>query len=826
MTGGNPKQEGKRPGDAANGDRIAPEARALVRALLDAQGDVSFLVTPDLRIVEASETAAALVGLPREKIIGREAEAVFAHFTREVRDGRVAAVRRAIESGETLTVEDERNGRHFRNIIRPVPGEGDAVRHVVICARDITGQRMAEEALRRSEITYRQLVERLGEGILIVVDRPIRFLFANPAMERIVGRPFEKMQAMTERDIMALVHPDDLEMLLGRLRMRLAGEEPPRRTEFRTIGADGAVTWLSVVGQVIEYRGERAILASFSDVTRRKEAEQALQAKEEQSRTQFLGIPIPTYTWRREDGDFVLVDYNDAAMEHSGGHVASLTGARASEILAGRPDIIADFERCFEERSSFEREIPDTVEMPGRGESIISLKCAFVPPDLVMVHAEDITERKRVEGELARYRERLEEMIGERTASLRREISEREKVEDELERRNRELAALIDINRILNESGETTAGIGTALARVMRFIGSSKGVLYRLDRERKIATLVSSVGIPPEIEARIVTVPVDDMPPGFPADGEALVFEAGDRPCFHAEPYEGFMADIDIGKWLSFITSSGGAPVHVVFLGLPDGVVVTDEMRNFLGLVAAQLGLAMGRIALLHDLMARERDLKNLSANLIESLESERRALALRLHDDMGQSFVALNANFGVLETRIPRGDREGESLLSEITEELRKITHSTRQIAYALHPAMLEDLGLVPALESYIEKFVESDTLEVEMEAVGFDEQLSPATALTLYRVAQEALTNVVRHAEASRVSIRLTKGYPRVIMTIADNGRGVTEGENGSMSGLGIVGMRERVKSLGGDFSIHVLPEGGTRIRVTIPVEDDDER
>ena len=355
----------------------------------------------------------------------------------------------------------------------------------------------------------------------------------------------------------------------------------------------------------------------------------------------------------------------------------------------------------------------------------------------------------------------------------------------------------------------------------MSFIGSGCSALYRYDRGRRRAMLVSSINIPRGIEERIAAFDVDTGPLSNLVDGKSVVFAADDWPVPEKEPYEGFMGDLGIERWVAFLAWSRGAPSFVVFFGLSGDVTVTGGMRSFLRLVAAQLGLAMGRIELLRDLRARERDLKNLSANLLESLEEERQVVALRLHDDMGQSFVALNANFGVLETRIPPGDEEGMKLIREIGEELQKITHSTRQIAYTLHPAMLEDLGLVPALESYIEKFVESDTLRVDLEAAGFDAQLSPQTALTLYRVAQEALTNVVRHADASLVTMRLTKGYPRVIMVISDNGRGFPAGEDGGVTGLGIVGMRERVKTLGGDFSIQSSPGAGTRIRVTVPVE-----
>jgi signal transduction histidine kinase len=134
----------------------------------------------------------------------------------------------------------------------------------------------------------------------------------------------------------------------------------------------------------------------------------------------------------------------------------------------------------------------------------------------------------------------------------------------------------------------------------------------------------------------------------------------------------------------------------------------------------------------------------------------------------------------------------------------------------------MLDELGLVSTLTWYVDNFVRRKGLDVEFEAVGFDKRLPRPVAVTLYRVAQECLTNVVRHADASRVIIRLTKGYPYVIMMIEDDGKGISTRKSKSpKQGLGLVSMRERVQLVGGTFEINSRPGKGTKIRVEIPIK-----
>jgi two-component system, NarL family, sensor histidine kinase UhpB len=158
----------------------------------------------------------------------------------------------------------------------------------------------------------------------------------------------------------------------------------------------------------------------------------------------------------------------------------------------------------------------------------------------------------------------------------------------------------------------------------------------------------------------------------------------------------------------------------------------------------------------------------------------------------------------------VPRKAAEMLALLDDTID-------SVRRIAGQLRPPVLEDLGLGPALESLLERFLRKSGLEVDLQAE--TAEVPPAARRALYRIVQEALTNVVRHAGARKVRVRLESSPEQVVMEIADDGRGIPPGMIHDPHSLGLVGMRERAAALGADFEVVAGPTGGTTVRVAVP-------
>lgn len=215
-----------------------------------------------------------------------------------------------------------------------------------------------------------------------------------------------------------------------------------------------------------------------------------------------------------------------------------------------------------------------------------------------------------------------------------------------------------------------------------------------------------------------------------------------------------------------------------------------------------------------------QEQLRHLAGRLEQVREEERKFLARELHDDLGQSLTAIKMNLSWLSGH-PGAPPEtfAARILSSMDLADRTIS-AARRLASHLRPGIL-DLGLLAAVEWQVEQFRYSADIRCELELPAGEIPLSPNQQVALFRIFQETLTNVARHSRADLVTTRLTVSGGQVILAVQDNGRGITPEEMAKRSSLGLLGMRERVLSLGGSIEIEGKPGAGTLVRVSVPVE-----
>ncbi len=210
--------------------------------------------------------------------------------------------------------------------------------------------------------------------------------------------------------------------------------------------------------------------------------------------------------------------------------------------------------------------------------------------------------------------------------------------------------------------------------------------------------------------------------------------------------------------------------------------------------------------------------LRDLSARLVEVQESERRALSRELHDEVGQSLSALLLGIANLAAAIsPEAHPEAHAELRNIRRLTERTVAVVRDMSLLLRPSMLDDLGLVPALQWQAREAGRTQNLSVQVHAESVPDDLSDERKTCIYRVVQEALHNIKRHARAHHVEIRLTREEQALLLTIQDDGQGfVPEQERG----VGLLGMQERVLHLEGSFQLESRPGRGALIRVELPL------
>ncbi|MEO6054957.1 MAG: sensor histidine kinase, partial [Chthoniobacterales bacterium] len=220
--------------------------------------------------------------------------------------------------------------------------------------------------------------------------------------------------------------------------------------------------------------------------------------------------------------------------------------------------------------------------------------------------------------------------------------------------------------------------------------------------------------------------------------------------------------------------------------------------------------------------------LRDLSRAILDAQEEERRRISRELHDDVLQSLVGINVH---LENLSRAAQLNVEKLTPKIVLAQRLIAESVNSIhrfARELRPMILDDLGLLPALESYLAEFSKQTGIRVQFSAFPEVEQLSNARRTVLYRVVQSALTNIVKHGNARMVKVSIESGKT-IVLKIHDNGRSFdvsTILHTKSYKRLGVLGMRERVEMIGGKFGITSISGKGTTIRAEIPMMASEQR
>ena len=213
-----------------------------------------------------------------------------------------------------------------------------------------------------------------------------------------------------------------------------------------------------------------------------------------------------------------------------------------------------------------------------------------------------------------------------------------------------------------------------------------------------------------------------------------------------------------------------------------------------------------------------------LAAQIQHTREDEQRRIARELHDDLGQQLTALKMGVVDLERRMAHnvGDPDGPPRTSDLQRQIDNMMASLRRIASNLRPPLLDDLGLVAALEWLTDDFAQRFDVTIERHIPIDDTVLTPSASSALFRIVQEALTNVARHAQASQVIVEVSNDATLCTIHIEDNGRGtVLEGARAGRRGsFGLLGMGERVRQLRGSLAIDTAPGQGFSITARIPL------
>ncbi len=247
---------------------------------------------------------------------------------------------------------------------------------------------------------------------------------------------------------------------------------------------------------------------------------------------------------------------------------------------------------------------------------------------------------------------------------------------------------------------------------------------------------------------------------------------------------------------------------------------VDANVRQTLLAILAALVLSIGVVVSaavlfnVHEHRLADQNLKELSHKTVQHQEEERRRVSRELHDGINQLLVSVKYRLETAMTRIPVAESDARESMEKGGVVLNRAIQEVRRISHDLRPSVLDDLGLLAALNQLLDDFRErSDTaMDIDIQAPQGD--ISEEVATTLYRIVQEALSNIEKHARATRLIVTLEEDAEGLLLCISDNGVGISEKDAYTRRGIGLRNMRERVEFLGGEFEVSSRPVNGTRI------------
>jgi PAS domain S-box-containing protein len=845
----------------------------LLRAITEGTTDAIYAKDRDGRYLMINTAGARFEGKTPEEAIG--------HANTELFSGEMLARiserdRTVIETGETRTDEDVvitpyGLGRIHLTTKGPLRDSAGAIIGLFGVSRDITENKRAEQALRESEQRFRELAENINEVFWLSDGRNARMHYVSPAYERVWGRSCESLYA-APKSWMEAVHPEDKEQVLASVAERSLNET--YHNTYRIIRPDGSTRWIQDRGFPV--RNESGVPVRFAgiaeDITSQKQAEEALRESEQQMRLFMEATADCLWKWDLITGKVVRsVGFNRVfgyTLEEMDSSVTwweeRLHPDDRAKVVSTFQDTLARGGNACSYEYRFRRKDGTLAVINDRAYIV---RDAGGKPLSALGAMTDITERKRAEEELKKEKEILAKtfnnipvMIGfvGNDGGLELVNAEWERTIGwtlkELREQNIDIfteaypdlsyrQAVLDF--VTEATGEWVdlkikVRDGHVIDAACAVVGLSDGTKIAIARditERKKARQAQERGL------SLMLATLEST-----ADGILVVNSEGRIEAFNRLfarmwrlPDE-VLASKDDARALECVLDQLSEPEKFIDkvsylychpeeesfdqLAFKDGRVFERYSRPQLigGKVAGRVWSfrdATERRRAAEELSEANRQLRILSRQLFHIQEEERRHLARELHDEIGQTLTAAKINLRIIAPDVPA---RIAGRLDDSVRLLDRLLRQVRQLSLDLRPPLLDELGLVPTLRWLVDQQAKRAGLRVTFNANVDGVEIDPGVQTACFRVAQEGITNIIRHAGAKSVAVELRCETERLWLTVRDDGAGFDPSviRTGGIqhSSLGLVSMKERALLVHGGLELHSAPGQGTEIRAWFPL------
>ena len=402
---------------------------------------------------------------------------------------------------------------------------------------------------------------------------------------------------------------------------------------------------------------------------------------------------------------------------------------------------------------------------------------------------------------------------------ISRDISVLKRAEEEIERRANEFSALYETMRDLTTQYHLPTLLETIVDRATTLLSAAGGGIYLIDREEGGLRFEARKGEQnPELNTRLAIG--EGLAGRVVQTRQPIIVDDYRFSEYRSKQLEG----LPIAACVAVPMLHGGELIGVLIVNEFEDATrrFTSDDTRLLELFAAHAASAVHNATLFRQVRASRERLQKLSSSLLQAQEIERRNIARELHDEIGQALTGIQLNSQAIEPFL--NDATASAMLSENMATIERVLHQVRDLSLNLRPSVLDDFGLVAALNWLVKRQPQNAGLVVELAADAIEPRPAADIETVCFRVTQEALTNAVRYAKATHVYVGLRKRGKELRLIIRDDGIGfdVTDALQRSAAGssTGLLGMTERVALVGGRIDITSAPEAGTRISAVVPL------
>jgi len=839
------------------GAKVAYQAR-----LLDAVGQSVIATDAEGTIRYLNRAAEELYGWPAGEAVGRNVMDVTVPGTSREQATHITGrlMKGSSWSGEFMC--RKRDGTQFPVFVTdsPIVDDDGQLIGIIGVSTDITERKRAEDEIAKSEQKYRSLIEKTGAGVAIT-DLKGKFTYVNDSLCKMIGYSTDEMIG---KAFAGFLHPGDKKKIMQIFLNAVKNPGKKVELDFRVIHKKGHEVYMNSIPTVFIYKGKvLGFTAIITDTTVRRKAEEKLRESEERYRHLFerapFGIGIATL-------DGKVIEMNRAMELISGYSIEDFKGVTIADLYVN-PNDRAELLRTLEtsgsvvDYSTLLKRKDGTQYNAGLTIGIVNIAGRNVFQTLT----QDITERKQYEAMIQYERDREQEYL-----DISGVIMLAIDCEGTVTLVNRKGCEILGLAReeILGKSwfddfipSEDRGGVKAVFEQVMageasqaeyhenRIVTASGDIrqitwhntVLKDPRDQIVGTLSSGEDVTEarafeqslrasEQKYRMVVESTPDAVMLF--DAETLrILDVNES----TSQLYGYQREELLGMRQTDLTSEpetstlsvsdtltkGVTQIPLRYHKKKDGTVFPVEISGSTFAIG-ETQVLCGIVRDISDRQRKEHELRELSKQLARLQEAERTRIARELHDRLGQSLTALSIFLTAERNSRSAGGPDGFiGRLDECLELTETLGRYTEDLMSELRPPMLDDYGLLSALNWFSERFQTLTGIRVEVEGSEELERLGQEAEIGLFRIVQEALTNVARHAEATSVRIGLEPAPGGVTLSIRDDGKGFEQSgwdRRKKQRHWGLAIMRERARAIGGQLFVESEPGKGTCITVKV--------